>query len=299
MSLPQETSKFGNGSTKAPPSQEWGLTLWGALRAKQRHVLCRGVQMLAYEELRGSQGKEIWFRPPRYEARRLFPYRPPDVRVNAARYRLQNISMGGAAVISNRNPAHDLIVGEIVPVKIQQSGLPIFESDARVCRREDTVFGSKIAFNFVGGAINFEKLLNRNVQACITTRASLFNSKTCQLVPKEYRIFCSDVLALLRSYKGLLQDSMLDSELAQNLDQESAFEVCEAQLIEHWRSFWRSGNDIVSQIMNQRDAKEATKEFTEYVLTPEMRLGEIWDRSFSKPLGYPGDFEVMNHNSDS
>jgi hypothetical protein len=43
---------------------------------------------------------------------------------------------------------------------------------------------------------------------------------------------------------------------------------------------------------------EATKAFTEVVLTPEMRLGAIWDRSYGKPLGYPGDYEVMNQVYD-
>jgi hypothetical protein len=33
-------------------------------------------------------------------------------------------------------------------------------------------------------------------------------------------------------------------------------------------------------------------------VTPELRLGAIWDRSYAKPLGYPGDFEVMNQVYD-
>ncbi len=33
--------------------------------------------MLAYEELKGSTGREIWFRPTRYEARKLFPNHAP------------------------------------------------------------------------------------------------------------------------------------------------------------------------------------------------------------------------------
>jgi extracellular factor (EF) 3-hydroxypalmitic acid methyl ester biosynthesis protein len=57
---------------------------------------------------------------------------------------------------------------------------------------------------------------------------------------------------------------------------------------------WRTGNDLVRDLMDNRDVVEATKAFTEVVVMPEMRLGAIWDRSYSKPLGYPGDFEVMN-----
>ena len=57
---------------------------------------------------------------------------------------------------------------------------------------------------------------------------------------------------------------------------------------------WLTGNDIVREVMASREAREATKEFTELVLTPEMRAGAIWDRSYIKPMGYPGDFQIMN-----
>ena len=77
-----------------------------------------------------------------------------------------------------------------------------------------------------------------------------------------------------------------------------AYEACEGRLIEQWRSLWLTGNDIVREVMASRDAREATKEFTELVVTPEMRAGAIWDRSYAKPMGYPGDFQIMNQVYD-
>jgi hypothetical protein len=79
---------------------------------------------------------------------------------------------------------------------------------------------------------------------------------------------------------------------------EGAYDACEAHLIGHWRSLWRTGNDLVKELTSDRDVLEATKAFTEVVLTPELRHGAIWDRSYTKPLGYPGDFEVMNQVYD-
>jgi extracellular factor (EF) 3-hydroxypalmitic acid methyl ester biosynthesis protein len=54
----------------------------------------------------------------------------------------------------------------------------------------------------------------------------------------------------------------------------------------------------VREVMSSREEREATKEFTELVLTPEMRAGAIWDRSYIKPLGYPGDYQIMNQVYD-
>lgn len=255
--------------------------------------------MLAYEELKGAAGREIWFRPPRHDARKLFPHNPPRVRVQSHAYRLHNISLGGLAAISNHAADGVLEVGEVVPLTLQQSGLSIFEGQARVCRSESMVFGAKVAFALLNSYVDFDKLLSRNVQAQIAAKDAYLNAERAQLVPKEYRIFISDVLSVLRSYRALLdENAALTGQFPHAFDEENAFQACEARLVQHWRSLWRTGNDIVGEMMNQREIREATKEFTELVLTPEMRVGAIWDRSYAKPLGYPGDFQIMNQVYD-
>jgi hypothetical protein len=255
--------------------------------------------MLAYEELRGSQGREVWFRPPRYEARRLFPHVLPRVRVNGNIYNLQNISLGGVAVLAQHGAEAGLEVGEVVPLTIQQSGLSIFDSEARVCRTETTVFGSKVAFNFLNNHVEFDTLLNRNAQAQIARRSSLLNGETAQLVSKDYRAFCSDVLNVLRSYRAVLDENIdLSRQFAHNFDGDGAYEACLEPMLKHWRSLWRTGNDLARAVEHKAEALAASKEFTEIVLTPELRQGAIWDRSYAKPLGYPGDFEVMNQVYD-
>ncbi|HEY4940374.1 MAG TPA: hypothetical protein VII56_03020 [Rhizomicrobium sp.] len=212
---------------------------------------------------------------------------------------MHDISLGGLSALSKTS--HDDLpeVGETVPLSIQQSGLPIFESSARVCRAESTVFGSKIAFNFVDRFVEFDKLLTRNTQAQIAARSPAFTQEFAQLVPIEYRAFCADVLKLLRSYRVVLEsNSAVANEFHHGLDQVEAFETCEPRLIQQWRSLWRTGNDLTLAFTGDRDVREAAKEYTELVLTPELRKGAIWDRSYAKPLGYPGDFEIMNQVYD-
>ena len=255
--------------------------------------------MLAYEELKGSAGREIWYRPPRYEARKLFPSARPKVRVRSNVFHLHDISLSGIAAVSHQAGEDGLTVGETVAVTLQQSGLPIFESRARVMRKEPTMFGCKVAFNFVDGFVEFDKLLNRNAQAQLARTASLLNEDASQLVPKEYRAFTADVLRHLRSYRAVLDQNIAITEgFEREFDCDSAYAACEEQLVNHWRALWRTGNDIVRQIGEDRAVFAAMKEYTELVLTPELRLGAIWDRSYAKPLGYPGDFEVMNQVYD-
>ena len=249
--------------------------------------------MLAYEELKGASGKEVWFRPPRYDARVLFPQSPPKVRLRSAVHKLQDISLGGVAVLCSQSADDIPDIGDVLPLTIQQMGFSIFESEARVLRREDTVFGSKLAFNFVDSFIEFEKLLSRNTQAHISARAE--NPAHDQLVSREYRLFCADVLGTLRSYKRVIEDNVSLAQMANcNFDFNGCYDSCEAKLLQQWRPIWRTGNDLIRSIRADRDVLQATKQFSELVLTPEFSAGEIWNRSYTKPMGYPGNFEIMN-----
>ena len=255
--------------------------------------------MLAYEELKGSSGKEIWFRPTRFDARKLFPNNPPRVRVKSSSYQLHNISLTGIAVVAKQANEEELTLGETVPIIFQQAGLSIFEGRAKVCRTETTPFGSKYAFSLVDSYVDFDRLLSRNVQAQIAANGSFLSSERNALVSREYRAFCSDVLGVLRSYRALLDENLkVSASFPHTFDHVGAYEACEARMVEQWRSLWLTGNDIVREVMANREAREATKEFTELVLTPEMRAGAIWDRSYMKPLGYPGDFQIMNQVYD-
>lgn len=254
--------------------------------------------MQAYDELRGSTGREIWYRPPRYDAHKLFPGTPPRVRARENFYQINNICLGGIAA-TTRQPEDGFEVGETLPISIQQSGIPIFEFLASVCRSEKNVFGAKIAFKFVDGFIEFDKLLNRNLQAQIITKTSLAGPDGARLVPQEYRVLCADVLKLLRAYRSILSpDAAHLKEYSGHIDNNAAFDACEDRLLQHWRSLWHTANDIVRTVMDDRERLAATKELTELVLTPEMRFGAVIDRAYVKPLGYPGDFEIMNYVYD-
>jgi extracellular factor (EF) 3-hydroxypalmitic acid methyl ester biosynthesis protein len=256
--------------------------------------------MLAYEELKGSNGREIWFRPTRYDARKLFPNHAPRVRVKSGNYKLHDISLTGISVVTKQMAEGELEPGEIVPVTFQQGGFSIFEGNAKVRRNESTVFGAKVAFSFEDSCIDFDRLLSRNVQAQIAANGNFVSGERTLLVPTEYRAFCSDVLGLLRSYRALLDKNIdLADRFAHNFDEAGAYQACEGRLIEQWRTLWFRGNELVRELMDDRERRKATKEFTELVLTPEMRTGAIWDRSYAKPLGYPGDFRIMNQVYDN
>src|SRR4029077_4761352 len=76
---------------------------------------------------------------------------------------------------------------------------------------------------------------------------------------------------------------------------ESMLEQCYAKLREEWEPLRIRANALVCQLTPDSASFKATKRFTEAVVTPELVAGPAWQRSYTKPLGYPGDYVVMNH----
>src|SRR5215468_632883 len=111
--------------------------------------------MLAYEDLKGSTGRLIFFRPKRYDATELFAGIPPKVRLKSSTFRLHNISMTGIAAVANQTVEDKFEAGEVVPLQIIQAGVVVFEGRAKICRSEKTVFGSTVAINLLDGVVDF------------------------------------------------------------------------------------------------------------------------------------------------
>ena len=166
-----------------------------------------GAYMLAYDQLQGASGRQRRFRAPRYDAKRLFPNAVPRVRVRAGTYRLHDVSLGGIAALAKDSGGELVRQGETVDLSIQQSGIPIFEASASVCRLENSVFGSKVAFSLLDRHIDLGRLLTRNAQAQLAARSSALAAAAAHPLSVEYRAFCADVVRLLRSYGAILDDA--------------------------------------------------------------------------------------------
>jgi extracellular factor (EF) 3-hydroxypalmitic acid methyl ester biosynthesis protein len=259
----------------------------------------RGEKMIAYEELKGSSGRQIFFRPKRYDAADLFSGAPPKVWLKSAIFRLGDVSLTGVCVNANQSVDASFELGEIIPFAVKQAGLSIFEGSAKVVRAERSVFGSKVALNLVDGVVDFHSLLRRNAQARISQQLATLDPHVGGLVSQEYRAHCADVLRFLRAYQSVVEASVKPfPHQATGMSADEAYAMCEERIIPQWRSLWRAGNQLVVDVMADKKRLEAMKEYTELVLTPELNHGPVWHRSYFKPAGYPGDFEIMNYVYD-
>lgn len=248
--------------------------------------------MKTYEELTGAQGRRVFYRAERYKVSDLFKKAVPELLIDRSPYMLHDLSLSGLAAYAPRASNDVCDPGEHVAVQLGFRGIPLFEGEGEVARTEPTSFGTKVAIKLLG-PLNVSQLVSKYQEVLIRTDLAAFADENIELgIAPEYRTLCADVLHLLRTYRANLTRFMeTNPEPAAVADMLAA---CEERILPAWRQLWHHGNDLVEPLMLNPEALRATKRFTELVLTPEFMAGAIWKRSYEKPLGYPGDFRIMN-----
>jgi extracellular factor (EF) 3-hydroxypalmitic acid methyl ester biosynthesis protein len=255
--------------------------------------------MRAYEELPGAKGRRIFYRPERFDARQAFGSVLPTVEIDEATHTLDDLSMTGLSA-TGVGDGHE--PGANVVVKLRVGDALLHEGAAHVRRVDNTATGARIAMQLDSGYLDVPRLVAKHHELMLERELNRAVAPDTSLVPVAYRQHLSDILFTLREYRDIA-DKAEARIRAQGGDLNGPevhdfLDRCEARLVPAWNAFWTKANALVEPVRDNPDALAATKRYTERVLTPELMGGPIWRRSYEKPLGYPGDFQIMNQVYD-
>ncbi|MEX0644527.1 MAG: hypothetical protein WD076_04410, partial [Parvularculaceae bacterium] len=248
----------------------------------------------SYEELSGAAGQARFFRPARYSANALFSGAPPRVFFEEREFDLVNLSSAGAGCSAGF--ANDLdgldAVNRIGVLRLVQHGREIFRARARQARF-DIIHGRATAgFALEHDLFDLNVLRRRNARALA---AGLSSDPLPGPPSDEYKSFCADILDFIGGYLLRIERHLepLESELRDSDVAEIIAEL-EHAAAPRWSELLAAGNEIVLAIHDDKKLRTAFKSFTERTATRELIGGPGWRRSYEKPLGYPGDFQIMN-----
>ncbi len=253
--------------------------------------------MQTYEQLKGAVGKQVFYRAERFKAPDLFPPSGAEVEIEDEYLTLSDISMTGIGVVAPTAAEWVSRIGSEMPVRLRFGDEVLIDGQVRVSRVNSEKSGVKVGLSLTSGFLDIPEMLAKRDRAVLNREIDHNLSYELDTVDPAYRQFAADVLHTLRRYHAILEKYERRSNghaQPRRSDADEALAVLEARLIPEWRALWRRGNELVSSVLDNPVRLQATKRFTEKVLTPELALGPIWRRSYEKPLGYPGDFEIMN-----
>jgi extracellular factor (EF) 3-hydroxypalmitic acid methyl ester biosynthesis protein len=244
-----------------------------------------------YEELTGARGREMFYRAERYKVSDLFGRGAPTLVLEGDPYVLRDVSLSGLGAATARGSNYVPGVGHRVAVRLGIRNVSLFEGRGEVARVEPASTGTKLGVRIVDRGIDVTQIVTKYQECLVQADLDDWESSDVAVGPA-YRQLCSDALHLLRTYRAVL-----DRFEATKPDASAAAKMlaaCEERIIPRWRSLWARGNELVSTMDRSGREWRATKRYTELVLTPDFIQGAFARRCYQKPLGYPGDYEVMN-----
>ena len=257
--------------------------------------------MHTYERLSGASGRRIFYRAERFKARDLFPQAAARVEIDNTQLALEDLSMTGFSAIAPGSALWAPRIGDEFSVRLLLDDMVLHEGRARVCRIGRQKCGVRVGLGLTSDYLDIAEVISKRNRLLLDLEIDCGLVADEGLIDPAYRKLTADVLHLLRNFRAILERHELRGNGSSRVSQSStdeALAICEERIIHAWREHWEHANALVTPVMSAPDRLRATKRFTELVLTPEFMDGPIWRRSYEKPLGYPGDYQVMNYVYD-
>lgn len=249
----------------------------------------------SYEKLAGAEGRERFFRPKRYAAKPLFYGQPPVARFEDQEFQLRDVSIGGAGCVADGAP-QEFEAGRAGLFRLTQSGQEIFRAQARLIRMQQGDRGVVVGLALKDRFFDLEKLVRLNAAALALQADAGFDRD----VGIEYKGYCAEVLNFVGGYLERIEKNL--GPIESKLSASEAGDIVSSLAIAAagpWRTLLESGNDLVIPYLGDKPSVIRMKAFTERVVTRELIGGASWRRSYLKPMGYPGDYQIMNYMYDA
>ncbi|MBL4907185.1 MAG: hypothetical protein JKX94_07025 [Sneathiella sp.] len=253
--------------------------------------------MKHYEELTGSKGKRVYYRAERFKASVLMRDISPVIDVNNQSFELFDLSMSGLSFV---DPKHGGWIDEFnkdFPVSLKLGPNEIFQGHGKICRVEPHEGRQKIAVELTKGYLNIQDILEHHDELAMQNHLQTGLKDMSADVPSGYKSIVSDAVYMLRSVRDTLEKIEKELPTETPRHNERILEVilaCEQNAHARWKDISKRGMLELNRMRGNKHAFEAAKHYTEKTLTPELMGGKSWQRAYEKPLGYPGDYEVMN-----
>ncbi|NWG71560.1 MAG: hypothetical protein HXY23_08140 [Parvularculaceae bacterium] len=249
-----------------------------------------------YEELAGASGRASEFRHRRFESAELFQGEPPRMFFDDESYDLKNISSSGAA--GSAPPADEAVreVNRIGVLRLVQRGEEIFRAAARRARSELRSGRNVAGFALERTRFDLADLQRRNALA---VAAAPLDLPAHDLVSPEYKAFCADVAAFVGAHGMRIERLFGSAESGYSpAEREAVFRSLMKTVEPAWRELLLQGNRLALAVRDDKARLKAMKQYTEAAVTPCLVGGATWRRCYVKPMGYPGDYQIMNYMYD-
>ncbi len=260
----------------------------------------------AYEDLEGAQGREVFFRPMRYRPADLTPVRAVvELSVQDTPYvcDLQDVSQNGLAFLwPHRAPPPPL--ESFLPVLcLRFDGHTAYRGGAKIISVREGGDVVVVGASFSDALLDIEDVLHlRDVRNWETGQAQeltlrhkpwhLTGHTQFKALISEFRLLLEEAAIELAKVEASLPWQVVHGE-GEPPARTALIKTLRATVVEDCLRFTAEADALLRGV-NRQDW-QSLKEFSQRQLDALLLKAPFLLRARTKPLGYPGDFEVMRY----
>jgi trans-aconitate methyltransferase len=251
----------------------------------------------SYEELMGALGRAVFFRPERRRVRDLLSRdAQPQLLVGGQEFPLFDLSMNGISFLS-RNGTQPWPIGEEFDLTLLLYNKEVYSGRAKVARVEPgPKSGMRIGMGLTNGFLDLPEILRQDEEGRLATELGRGPEYWRTRIPKGFQEAVSRAVHFLQFYRQTLDRHEARYKAAGGGGDEAIAALEEralAALREPWAEIQRAASRAAVDCLHDREVLLAAKDYTETLVTPILLPCPLVQRAYTKPLGYPGDYQVM------
>jgi hypothetical protein len=250
----------------------------------------------SYESLMGAIGRTVFYRPERQRVRELLSRDArPKLLIGGHPYPLFDVSMNGLSFL-DRGDAVAWPVGDEFDLSLVLHDEEVYTGRARVARIEPGPRRSvRIGLGLLTGFLDLPNFRRRDDEKKLKHQLENGAKTGFEMVPAGYREVVAEVLHFFQYYRQTLNyhEQRYLSEGKEEHELLSLAVRAAAALRDQYMELQFKASQAAYQCLEDRDILLISKHFTETMLIPSTLDVPFNHRAYTKPLGYPGDYQSM------
>ncbi len=248
-----------------------------------------------YEALMGSLGRAMFYRPERQRVRELLSRDArPKLLIDGDQYPIFDVSMNGLSFLTpNGTSAWE--IGTTIDLELLMHGEPVYHGTAHVARVEPGPRGARVGVGLMTGFLDLPEIRRRDDQKLLEEQMDMGAATQFARVPPAYREKVTEIVHFFQYYRRAFDfhERRFKAEGATDSDLMAFAQRAYEALREPYFQLHKEATSVALEFMGDREVLVAAKEFTETVLVPLTLDIPLNNRVYFKPMGYPGDYQVM------
>jgi extracellular factor (EF) 3-hydroxypalmitic acid methyl ester biosynthesis protein len=253
----------------------------------------------SYEELMGALGRAVFFRPERRRVRDLLSREAqPQLLIDGEEHPLFDLSLNGVSFLS-QDGVESWPAGRELDVTLLLHRHEVYRGRGRVARVEaGSRKGARVGLGLVGGFLDLPEILHQDEEGQLETDLRAGPEFWRTRIPQAFQDAVGRAVHFLHFYRRVLDrgEARYRARGVRNGDPLAGLaDRALAALREPWAEIQRSASRAAVECLDDRQVLLASKRLTETLVTPVLLACPIAHRAYTKPLGYAGDYKVMQY----